>query len=149
MKLFIFAVTMAFWGIVIAALLMGLQGTLVVKPPQVVDKTVLHYFGNEAEGDLNGDGVPDAAFLVTEDGGGSGTFFYVAAALKTSGGYQVTNSVFLGDRIAPQTTAISGGVITVNYADRRAAEPMTTSPSVGVSSHFVVTGGKLTQLPPN
>jgi len=51
------------------------------------------YFGNEATGDLNGDGQADKAFLVTQDPGGSGTFYYVIAALKTAAGAACTVAV--------------------------------------------------------
>ena len=105
-------------------------------PPQ--SAPVENYFGNEATGDLNGDGLPDIAFIFTQDGGGSGTFFYVAVHLKTANGYKDTNSVFLGDRIAPQTTEIKNGELIVNYADRRPTDPMTTAPSVGVSKYLKV-----------
>src|SRR6185503_6016438 len=45
-------------------------------------ESVVRYFGNEANGDLNGDGVPDRAFLITQEGGGSGTFFYAVGAIQ-------------------------------------------------------------------
>lgn len=111
--------------------------------PGSASQTVTQYFGNEAAGDLNGDGVPDIAFILTQSGGGSGTFYYVVVALKTTTGYRGTNAVFLGDRIAPQTTEITNGQIIVNYADRAAGEPMTTAPSVGVSKYLTVTGTTL------
>lgn len=110
--------------------------------PAVTDsatKIVTRYFGNSVEGDFNGDGLTDIAFLLTQTTGGSGTFYYVVAALKNaSGGYEGSEAVLLGDRIAPQTTEISRqaghvGVIVVNYADRQAGEPMTARPSVGKS----------------
>ncbi len=101
------------------------------------------YFGNEAVGDLNGDGVPDVAFIFTQSGGGSGTFYYVVAALKEVQGYQGTNAVLLGDRIAPQTTEIKDGQLIVNYADRKPNEPMTAQPSVGVSKYLRVQGTTL------
>ncbi len=101
------------------------------------------YFGNEATGDLNGDGRPDVAFLVTMQPGGSGTFFYVAAALDTDDGWIGTDAYLLGDRIAPQTTEIRDGVITVNYADRKPGEPFTARPSVGVSKCLSVVDGAL------
>lgn len=105
------------------------------------------YFGNMVTGDLNGDGVPDAAFLLTQSGGGSGTFYYVVAALKTPAGYVGTNAVLLGDRIAPQTTELRpGGELIVNYADRAAGEPMTAKPSVGVSKYLQVQNGQLVEV---
>ncbi len=106
--------------------------------PGAASKLVTQYFGNEATGDLNNDGVPDIAFLITQQGGGSGTFYYVAAALKTQNGYQGTNAILLGDRIAPQSTQIANGTITVNYADRKPEQAMSTRPSIGVSRRFTV-----------
>ena len=111
--------------------------------PGSASKTVTRYFGNEATGDLNGDGVSDVAFVLTQDAGGSGTFYYAVAALKTSDGYQGTDAVLLGDRIAPQTTEIRNGQLIVNYADRRSGEPMTAQPSFGVSKYLKVEGALL------
>lgn len=96
------------------------------------------YFGNEATTDLNGDGRPDSVFILTQSGGGSGTFYYVVAALNTSHGYIGSNGYLLGDRIAPQTTEISQDpqqdhVVVVNYADRSEGQPMSTSPTVAKS----------------
>lgn len=89
------------------------------------------YFGNEASGDLNGDGIPDTAFLVAQSTGGSGLFYYAVVALKTSDGYKMTNAFLVGDRIAPQSTEINAGEIYVNFAERKPGEPMTATPSVG------------------
>lgn len=101
------------------------------------------YFGNEAKGDLNHDGVTDAAFLVISDSGGSGTFYYVVAALSTSDGYVGSNAVFLGDRIAPQSSTVNGAILSVNYADRRPDEPLSAPPSQGVSKRFRAEGVEL------
>lgn len=91
------------------------------------------YFGNEARGDLDGDGLEDVAFLVTSEGGGSGTFYYAIVAIQTSEGYKLTNPFFVGDRIAPQSNFIpkNSRELQINYAERRPAEPMTTPPSQG------------------
>lgn len=99
--------------------------------PGSASKIITRYFGNEAEGDLNFDGVPDTAFLVTQETGGSGTFFYAVVALKTAKGYKTTNAFFVGDRIAPQNLHIVAGELQVNYAERKPGEPMTAQPSVG------------------
>lgn len=109
-------------------------------------KTKTNYFGNEAFGDFNGDGLEDVAFLLMQDGGGSGTFFYVVVALKSGETYQGTNGIFLGDRISPQTTEFRDGKIVVNYADRKDGEPMATEPSVGVSRYFEVQDEKLVEV---
>jgi hypothetical protein len=115
--------------------------------PGSASETITKYFGDESVGDLNGDGLPDIAFILTQSNGGSGTFYYVVAALKTANGYQGTNAVFLGDRIAPQTTEISAGELAVNYADRRPSDPMTMTPSVGVTKHLRVQGTTLEEVP--
>jgi heat shock protein HslJ len=96
------------------------------------------YFGNEVRKDLNGDGREDLAFLVTHQPGGTGTFYYVVAALNTAKGYVGSKGYLLGDRIAPQTTE-SGpdATIIVNFADRKPDEPFTAQPSVGKSARLM------------
>ncbi len=106
--------------------------------PDAASKVVTRYFGNEMTTDLNDDGREDVVFLLTQQTGGSGTFFYVVAALNTERGYVGSMGFLLGDRIAPQTTELSRNpahrnVIVVNYADRALGEPMTAQPSVGKS----------------
>ncbi len=114
--------------------------------PESISKITTEYFGNEAVGDLNADGISDVAFLVTQDGGGSGTFFYVVVALGSKKGYTGTNAVFIGDRIAPQTTEIRDGQIIVNYAERGADEPMSVRPSFGVSKYLKIINTKLIEV---
>lgn len=111
-------------------------------------KTVTQYFGNDATGDLNGDGLPDTAFVLTQNGGGSGTFYYIVVALRSGTGYVGTNAVLLGDRIAPQTTQIKDGMLVVNYADRNSDEPMSTQPSVGVTKYLKVKDSALVSVQP-
>lgn len=98
-------------------------------------KIVTQYFGNEAIGDLNGDNLPDTAFLITQDTGGTGTFFYVVVALKKDDGYKTTNAIYVGDRISPQTTEIHSDSkkLYVNFAERRPDEPMTAEPTIGTT----------------
>lgn len=109
-----------------------------IAAPNSASKTVTQYFGNEVVSDLNNDGRKDVVFIITQSGSGSGTFYYVVAALNTSRGYVGSEAYFLGDRIAPQSTEVSQkpnhkNVIVVNYMDREVGEPMTTQPSVGKS----------------
>ncbi len=94
------------------------------------------YFGNEVFADITADGKEDVVFLLTQETGGSGLFFYVVAAIQTEDGYRGSAGYFLGDRIAPQTTEYKDGVVIVNYTDRAIGEPFTTPPSVGKSTRL-------------
>lgn len=109
--------------------------------PGSTSKTITKYFGNEVRTDLNDDEREDAVFLLTQETGGSGTFFYVVAALNTEEGWKGSHATFLGDRIAPQTIEISQNpahknVIVVNYMERKEGDPMSVQPSVGKSIWF-------------
>lgn len=114
--------------------------------PVSATKVITRYFGNEAYGDFNGDGKDDAAFILTQEPGGSGTFFYAVVALAGDEKCVGTNAILLGDRIAPQTTNFMNGEIIFNYAERKPQEPMTASPSVGVSKYLKVISGVLTEV---
>ena len=101
------------------------------------------YFGNEVRGDFDGDGDEDIAFILTQDGGGSGIFFYLVGAINEGTGYRGTPAVLIGDRVAPQTTEFrnlpagqAGGTVIVNYADRKEGEAMAAVPSVGKSLYL-------------
>ncbi|MFA6158185.1 MAG: hypothetical protein WC763_00955 [Candidatus Paceibacterota bacterium] len=127
-------------GLVVIAIASCLAFAPYRAPSQAFDpRAVAGYFGNEASGDLTGDGRDDRAFLVTRDEGGSGTFYYAIVAIATSTsvtapqGYYLTNPFLVGDRIAPQSTEINASAreLHVNYAERNPGEPMTTSPSRG------------------
>jgi len=109
--------------------------------PESASKIITRYFGNELKTDLDGDGREDIVFLLTQQTGGSGTFYYAVAALNTEKGYIGSDGYLLGDRVAPQTTEVSRNprhknVIVVNYADRDSGEPMTASPSMGKSAYL-------------
>lgn len=101
--------------------------------PGSASKNVYRAFGEPVYGDLNGDGVNDAVFFLTEDSGGSGTFFYIVEAVNRDGVYQGTNALFLGDRIAPQTITFEHGNVVANYAVRNDGESFFTLPSLGKS----------------
>ena len=111
--------------------------------PGSASKIVTRYFGNEIKHDLNDDGREDIIFILTQERGGSGQFFYAVAALNTPAGYVGSDGYLLGDRILPQSISIDEGittrgtnrknVIVVNFATRMLSEPMTSVPSVNKS----------------
>jgi heat shock protein HslJ len=106
--------------------------------PGATSKVVTKYFGNEVQIDLNDDGREDKVFLLTQNSGGSGTFFYVVAAINTENGWLGSKAFLLGDRIAPQSTEVSQNpnhknVIVINYMDRASDEAMSEQPTIGNS----------------
>jgi hypothetical protein len=91
---------------------------------------VTEVVGEPVYGDLNGDGQDDAVLFLSHDPGGSGTFYYLAAAYQKDGAYYGTNTILLGDRISPETVAISTRVIEATYQDRAVDDPMSVPPSI-------------------
>lgn len=116
--------------------------------PNSATKVSTMAFGEPVRGDLNGDGVSDATLILAQNSGGSGTFYYVVAALNIGNAVLGTNAIFLGDRIAPQTLEVRNGQIIANYAERKQGEPMTTQPSMGVSKYLNVVNGALVEGKP-
>ncbi len=114
--------------------------------PDSSAQKVTTLFEANTKGDLHGDGIEDAVVILTQNSGGSGTFYYVAEALKTDVGYQGTNAILLGDRIAPVSNEIRHGFVLVNYADREKGQPMTARPSLGVTRYVHLEGTKLVEI---
>ena len=97
-------------------------------------KIVTKYFGNDLKIDLNKDGVDDLVFLVTQETGGSGVYYYTLALLNTQNGKVGSEGILLGERIAPQNTEKGkGNIVVVNYADRKPGESFAVAPSFGKS----------------
>lgn len=111
--------------------------------PGSASKIVTKYFGNDLKHDINDDSIVDDIFIVTQETGGSGVFYYVVALVSTSNGLAGSDGILLGDRITPQTINIDEGkttngtirknVIVVNYVDRAHGESFDIAPSVGKS----------------
>lgn len=81
-------------------------------------------------GDVTGDGKPEAALLLTDDPGGSGTFYYAVLALSGTDSWRATNALPLGDRIEPQGIDFADGHFVYRFLERRPGEPMSEPPSV-------------------
>lgn len=105
-----------------------------------------YVWGMPVYGDLDGDGDDDAAVLLVQDPGGSGTFFYLAAAVQKDGRYEGSNVIFLGDRIGSPTVAIEAGVIRVGFLDRPEGASLTDGPSVHRSMQVKLHGLRLHDL---
>ncbi len=106
---------------------------------------VTKIFGSPVVGDIGAGSTTVVAF-VTQETGGSGTFFYAIAFLNKNNKFANTNPVFLGDRIAPQGLSISGGIALFNYCERNPGEPFTTQPSQCVTKRVSIIGGSLVEV---
>ncbi len=103
-----------------------------------------------AAGDLNGDGTPDAAVILTANTGGSGTFYYLYGVQNDKGTPTPSTPELLGDRIKLNGLTITGGEIIVDYLTQGPKDPM-TNPTLVVTRKYDLQGGQListTPLPP-
>jgi hypothetical protein len=115
--------------------------------PGAASKTVIEVSGEPVSGDLDRDGMPDAALLLVETTGGSGTFYHVVAAFNRDDSFVGTRAILLGDRIIPQQLSIRHGIVIVDYLDRRPGEAMATAPSQNVSKYLAAREGQLEEIP--
>ena len=99
-----------------------------------------------AVGDLDGNGITDAAAITVENAGGSGNFRYLHALLKEEGEIHDADAVFLGDRIRVLGLSIHDGVIAVALLDRPPDAPFAEAPSVPVIRTFRLVGESLEEL---
>lgn len=96
-----------------------------------------------ATGDLDGDGDPDTAVLLSETTAGSGSFSWVAAVLNDRYAAAPAPAQFIGDRVVVQSLAIRDGVLTVRYLDRRPGQPLSSRPTVPQTRRLLVSDGAL------
>ena len=94
-------------------------------------------------GDVNGDGLEDAAVTLLVTPGGSGSFTYLAVVVNDKGAASPSPAVLLGDRIIVKSVAIKPGTVTVILLTRKPEEPMIAAPTVEVTRVFTWQGGAL------
>lgn len=100
-------------------------------PPGSAAKDTLRIVGEPLTGDADGDGKLDAALLLRNDPGGSGTFYYAVLAINDGGGYHASNVLALGDRIKPEGIGhVGDGRFVYRFLERKPDEPMAAEPTV-------------------
>lgn len=114
--------------------------------PGATTKIITSVWGEAVDTDIDGNKKDFAALVLTQDPGGSGTFYYAAAALKVNGQYFGTNAVLIGDRINIQNLEIHGDEIVVNYMDRAEGDSMSAEPVEAVSKRFKIDGINLVEV---
>jgi hypothetical protein len=77
-----------------------------------------------AFGDLDGDGVEDAAVVLVQSSGGSGDFYYLAAVLDRGGSPDNVATQLLGDRLRIESAAINGAEITIDALTHGPDDPL-------------------------
>ena len=116
--------------------------------PESATQTRSAVLGRPVFGDLDGAAGEDAVLLLRHDPGGSGTFYYLAAAVSVDGRYRGTNAVLLGDRIVPRDLKIRRRLAVVRYTDRRPDEPMSARPTITQLMALAMEDGHLQQTGP-
>jgi amidase len=97
-----------------------------------------------ASGDLDGDGIADAAAVLVDHSSGSGTFYYLAAVLDALNDPAPLEALMIGDRIQVKSLAIEGGQIVADLVVQGPDEPLCCA-SWNVRETFVVEDGALVQ----
>ena len=98
-----------------------------------------------AYGDLNGDGMEDAAVLLAESSGGSGTFISVAAVVNQDGQPVNAGTAPVGDRPQLKSLAIQNGQIVMEIVTQGPDDPM-CCPTLKVRKTYSLQDGRLVEV---
>lgn len=104
--------------------------------PDSATKNVVTIYGDPVFGDIDGDGDEDAVVVLINNPGGSGEFYYAALAVNVDGTYIGTDTMFLGDRIIPESFYIENNRGVVNYLARNFEDSFVVEPSVEKTVHM-------------
>jgi hypothetical protein len=103
----------------------------------------LHLVDQAGFGDLNGDGSADAAVLLAENTGGSGTFVYLVALVKQADGFSQSIPLLIDDRPLVDSVTIENNHIRFEGTLHGVADSM-ANPTMKVVEEFELTQSKLT-----
>ena len=118
--------------------------------PYGAEKQTTEVWGTPVSGDLNSDGQPDYALILTQKTANDiGVYYYAAIALtdEKAGVIAGSNAVALGDRIDIKNIAIVNDAIRINYLDwKTTGDAVEATPSVPVTKSFILDGVMLKEL---
>lgn len=108
------------------------DGVSAIAVPDSAATNVLRLVGEPvlSSGSAARPGDREAALLVVNDPGGSGSFYYAVLAVPADGSYRTTNVLPLGDRIKPESVEYRDGRFVYRFLDRKPGQPMSEPPSV-------------------
>jgi uncharacterized lipoprotein YbaY len=101
-----------------------------------------------ANGDLNGDGSPDAAVILNVQTGQDTTLSYLEAVLNDDYQPRTAAAELLGSGVRPTSVSIADGKVTVQYLARAEGVPATARPTVETTKIFVLQGNDLVEETP-
>jgi heat shock protein HslJ len=111
-----------------------------------VARPVVEYIANSTVyGDLNSDGMADAAVLLVENSGGSGNFSYVGAQLDQAGQPVDGGTSLLGDRTQLISMVIENGQVVAEIVTPGPDEPLCCG-TLKVRKTLVLQDGKLAEV---
>lgn len=117
-----------------------------VSAPGSATRDTYTIWGEEVRGDANVDGTEDALLWLTYNGGGSGTFYYLAVATWDMVGFRGSNTIPLGDRITPVSLNIWYDTVRVTYRTHAEGQSLAESPTTEVTRFFMVQGAQIIEL---
>lgn len=113
-----------------------------IESESVLSIKVSEYF---VIGDLDRDGINDAALIITSSPGGSGTFYDLHVLSNRYFYIFDTSHFFLGDRVQPQNLSLENSIIYLNILTHGEDDPM-CCPTEDVLKKFVTMEGTLYEL---
>lgn len=123
------------------------DGVHVAPGPGASGDTAVRLGPAPAFGDLDGDGVADAAVTLQVSPGGSGDFTYVATVLDRDGRAAPLPAVVVGDRIGVDAVRIVDGRVVLDVRERAAGAAMSSPADVPARREYVVRDGALVPVP--
>jgi heat shock protein HslJ len=97
-----------------------------------------------ATGDLDGNGVEDAAVLLEDHSVGSGTFLFLAPVLDAATEPTPLTALMVGDRVQVKSLAIEGDQVVADLIAQGASDPA-CCPTWNVRKRFAVQDGALVE----
>lgn len=105
--------------------------------PGASSRVITRVWGEPTLADLNEDGTDDAVLILIRSTGGSGTFYFLAAAIATPDGHSGTAGLWLGDRIEPKTIDVRDGKTSVRFMTRGAGQSFADEPNFETTRDFI------------
>lgn len=106
--------------------------------PDSATKMKTEIWGDPLISYLDNGTIDYAAVILISDGGGSGTFYYVASPIHQDDDYYISDAVFIGDRIEIESITTEDGQIVIDYLKHGEDQAMAEEPTEKVQDTFII-----------